>query len=43
LEMIADARRVIGYGGAFPSYEGLKAKISGAKNFMEAFELRSPF
>ena len=42
LEMIADARRVIGYGGAFPPYEGLKAKISGAKNFMEAFELRSP-
>ena len=40
LEMIADARRVIGYGGAFPPYAGLKAKISRAKNFMEAFELR---
>lgn len=42
LEMIAKARRVIGYGGAFPPYEGLKKKILGAKNFEKAFELRSP-
>ncbi|MDI6891341.1 MAG: hypothetical protein QMC83_10475, partial [Thermodesulfovibrionales bacterium] len=40
LEMIAKARRVIGYGGAFPPYEGLKKKILGAKNFEKAFELR---
>lgn len=40
LEMIADARRVIGYGGAFPPYEGLKKKILDAKIFEKAFELR---
>lgn len=40
LEMIADARRVIGYGGAFPPYEGLKRKILEARNFAEAFKLR---
>jgi hypothetical protein len=40
LEMVADARRVIGYGGAFPPYEGLKKKILDAKNFEKAFELR---
>ena len=40
LEMIARARRVIGYGGAFPPYEGLRRKLSDAKNFEEAFELR---
>jgi hypothetical protein len=40
LEMIAKARRVIGYGGAFPPYEGLKKKILGAKTFEKAFELR---
>ena len=42
LEMIAKARRVIGYGGAFPPYEGLKRKILGAKTFEEAFGLRPP-
>lgn len=42
LEMIADARRVIGYGGAFPPYEGLKKKILHAKTFEKAFELRPP-
>jgi hypothetical protein len=42
LEMIADARRVIGYGGAFPPYEGLKKKILGAKGFEKAFTLRPP-
>ncbi len=41
LEMIAKARRVIGFGGAFPPYEGLKKKILKAKNFEKAFELRS--
>ncbi len=40
LEMIAKARRVIGYGGAFPPYEGLKRKIFKAKTFKQAFELR---
>jgi len=38
--MVADARRVIGYGGAFPPYEGLKKKILNARNFKEAFKLR---
>lgn len=42
LEMIAKARRVIGYGGAFPPYEGLRKKLMGAKSFQEAFELRPP-
>lgn len=41
-EMIAKARRVIGYGGAFPPYEGLKKKFLNARNFEEAFELRPP-
>ncbi|KKL77345.1 hypothetical protein LCGC14_2035820 [marine sediment metagenome] len=40
LEMIADARRVIGVRGAFPPYKGLQLKILNAKNFYEAFELR---
>jgi len=40
LEMIAKARRVIGYGGAFPPYEGLKKKILTAKTFQDAFKLR---
>ncbi len=40
LEMIADARRVIGVRGAFPPYKGLQLKILNAKNFHEAFELR---
>jgi len=40
LEMIADARRVLGYAGAFPPYEGLKKKILNADGFMEAFKLR---
>lgn len=42
LEMIAKARRVIGYGGAFPPYEGLKRKFSNARTFEEVFELRPP-
>lgn len=40
LEMVAKARRVIGYGGAFPPYEGLKRKILDATTFEKAFELR---
>lgn len=39
LELIAKARRVIGYGGAFPPYEGLIRKINDAPNFCEAFKL----
>ncbi len=39
LEMVARARRVIGYGGAFPPYEGLRRKFIDARNFVEAFEL----
>jgi len=42
LQMVAKARRVIGYGGAFPPYEGLKKKILEAKDFDKAFELRPP-
>jgi len=42
LEMIAKARRVIGYGGALPPYEGLGRKFSNAQTFEEAFELRPP-
>ena len=42
LEMIAKARRVIGYGGAFPPYEGLRRKFTNARTFEEAFELRPP-
>lgn len=40
LEMVARARRVIGYGGAFPPYEGLRKKFLKARNFEEAFSLR---
>jgi len=40
LEMIAQARRVIGYGGAFPPHEGLRKKFLEARNFEEAFTLR---
>jgi len=40
LEMIANARRVIGFGGAFPPYEGLVDKFKAAKSFAEAFGLR---
>jgi len=40
IEMIQSARRVIGFGGAFPAYEGLVKKINNASGFDEAFELR---
>ena len=39
LNMVASARRVIGFGGIFPPYEALIDKFKKAKNFDEAFEL----
>ena len=42
LEMVAKARRVLGFAGAFPPYEGLVKKFSKAKDFYEAFSLRKP-
>jgi len=39
LNMVAMARRVIGYGGALPPYEGLQKKFRYANTFEEAFEL----
>ena len=39
LEMVARARRVIGYGGAFPPHEGLRKKFLEARNFEEVFTL----
>jgi len=42
LEMVAKARRVIGYGGAFPPYDGLRKKFINARSFEEAFSLRQP-
>jgi hypothetical protein len=41
LNMVAMARRVIGYGGALPPYEGLQKKFMNARNFEQAFELRN--
>jgi hypothetical protein len=41
LNMVQMARRVIGYGGAFPPYDGLVKKFKKARNFEEAFGLRS--
>lgn len=40
LEMVADARRIIGYAGTFPPYKGLVEKLQKAKDFDEAFALR---
>jgi len=39
LNMVQSARRVIGYGGAFPPYKGLIKKFEKAHNFDEAFAL----
>jgi hypothetical protein len=39
IEKVANARRVIGFGGAFPPYRGLVDKFMNAKNFDEAFGL----
>ena len=40
LNMVVQARRVIGFGGAFPPYQGLLDKFMKANGFHEAFELR---
>jgi hypothetical protein len=40
IDMVQRARRVIGYGGTFPPYEGLVKKFNKARNFDEAFTLR---
>jgi len=37
---VQSARRVIGYGGSFPPYQGLIDKFQNAKSFDGAFELR---
>lgn len=42
LERVAEARRVLGFAGAFPPYEGLVRKIRKARDFEEAFRLRKP-
>lgn len=38
LEMVERARRVIGYGGSFPPYEGLVRKLNRETTFWDAFE-----
>ncbi len=40
IEAVQTARRVIGYGGAFPPYQGLIDKFQNASDFDEAFQLR---
>ena len=40
LESVAKARRVLGYSGALPPYEGLVRKFTRAKSFERAFSLR---
>ncbi len=40
LEMIADARRVLGYAGTFVNYRALADKFLSASSFKEALELR---
>jgi hypothetical protein len=39
LGMVASARRVLGFSGAFPPYEGLVKKFLKAKSFYDAFRL----
>ena len=39
LQKVQRARRVIGFGGAFPPYEGLIQKLNKASGFDQAFEL----
>ncbi|NHM28907.1 hypothetical protein G7K71_18460 [Desulfofundulus sp. TPOSR] len=41
LEMVADARRVLGVNGTWPPYEGLKRKFLNAKDLFIALELRA--
>ncbi len=43
LEMVADARRVMGKAGAFPPYPRLVKKFEESDNFIEAFTLDRPF
>lgn len=46
LKKVVKARRVIGFGGSFPPYEGLIKKITSAKTLEEAMELepiKSPY
>lgn len=38
LEMVPRARRVIGYGGAFPPYKGLVKKLNNERKFWDAFK-----
>ena len=40
LSMVAQARRVMGYGGAFPPYKGLVQKFLSSTCFQEAFSMR---
>jgi hypothetical protein len=40
LEMVADARRVLGYHGAFAPYNKLKEKFSKANTLRDALALR---
>jgi len=42
VDMVQRARRVIGYGGAFPPHGGLLWKFNNARDFHEAFKLRPP-
>ena len=42
LQLVASARRVIGYAGVFPPYELLVEKFEKAGNFNEAFKLDKP-
>ena len=42
LEMVAKARRVLGFSGVFPPYKALIEKFEKARNFEEAFSLRPP-
>jgi len=40
IESVAHARRVLGFGGAFPPYQALLDKFRNANSFEEAFSLR---
>jgi len=42
VEMVAEARRVIGYAGGFPPYKPLVEKFQRARGFEEAFSLYPP-
>lgn len=42
VDSVQAARRVIGYGGAFPPYKALVEKFEKARDFDQAFELREP-